>query len=163
MASTTSRSRPHGHGVWKCRTFPALHPSLEGHILGKSSQTAIERWLQPEAAVGAKAWKKVSPSAKARGSQRAHTEDEVKERTPPQRAAARTASAPQRHWRGAAEHPRDPYAPLLTGGSASPSFPANRRSSLGTQKERSMPNLDAGELPFPPSPAYVRVRMREFT
>jgi len=41
---------------WSAKSFPELHPKLDGHLLAQTSRCGRERFLQPEEAVGSKAW-----------------------------------------------------------------------------------------------------------
>lgn len=41
---------------WSCKQFPEIHGRYDNHLLAQSSRPGRERWLNPENAVGSKAW-----------------------------------------------------------------------------------------------------------
>mmetsp|Transcript_39829 Transcript_39829/g.71618 ORF Transcript_39829/g.71618 Transcript_39829/m.71618 type:complete len:229 (+) Transcript_39829:63-749(+) len=57
-------------GPWKCRTFPSLHPNLEGHLYGQTSRMGHARWLNAQIVVGTKSWYEAN-----KGSFRRHAQD----------------------------------------------------------------------------------------
>lgn len=54
-AEGTPLSKSSG-GAWKCKSFPELHPTLYGHLLGQSSCLGTAKWQRPDPVVGTKDW-----------------------------------------------------------------------------------------------------------
>jgi len=54
-AEGTPLSKSSG-GAWKCKSFPELHPTLYGHLLGQSSCLGTAKWQRPDPVVGTKNW-----------------------------------------------------------------------------------------------------------
>eukprot|EP00933_Yihiella_yeosuensis_P052548 TRINITY_DN50651_c0_g1_i1.p1 TRINITY_DN50651_c0_g1~~TRINITY_DN50651_c0_g1_i1.p1 ORF type:complete len:257 (-),score=44.85 TRINITY_DN50651_c0_g1_i1:144-914(-) len=56
--------------AWKCRSFPQLHASLEGHMYSKSCRMGLARWENPHLIAGTAQWYEAN-----KGSHKRHAQD----------------------------------------------------------------------------------------
>ncbi|CAE7836397.1 unnamed protein product [Symbiodinium sp. CCMP2592] len=162
-----------GTPVWKCpRRFPQLHPRLEGHLYGQSSRMGPSRYDHAEIVVGTRSWYEANGYSFKR-----HALDAGRSQWIPHakgaihRDPARFVPRwPECKQKGSGREQTPGFATkaalVLQKTHSSwdafrdPRGPAPKESLLSLRGSQSLPEIVAGEVPYPPSPCFIRDFMR---
>ncbi|CAE7325792.1 unnamed protein product [Symbiodinium natans] len=158
--------------VWKCpRSYPQLHPSLEGHLYGRPSRMGPSRYDHAEMVVGSRSWYEANGNSFKR-----HALDAGRGQWVPHARGAvhgtpggdfpRWPECNQQQSRRR-KHGFATKAALILGKTRSswdsfqdPKGPAKEESLLSLKGSRSLPDIVTGEVPYPPSPCFIRDYMQ---
>ncbi|CAE7227952.1 unnamed protein product, partial [Symbiodinium natans] len=161
LSRPVSKAKPKETPKWKCpKSFPLLHAALEGHLYKEPSRMGPERWKHPELVAGTRQWYEANNLSYKRG--------------------ARDAG------RGEWVHATGPHGELPKGVPRWPATKAEAKSKkkgsftskvslflsrdvqrsaeslLSLSGSQSLPSLVLGQVPYPPTPAFVRDVMRRW-
>mmetsp|Transcript_19660 Transcript_19660/g.40681 ORF Transcript_19660/g.40681 Transcript_19660/m.40681 type:complete len:355 (+) Transcript_19660:56-1120(+) len=149
---------------WKCpKSFPLLHAGLEGHLYREPSRMGPERWKHPENVVGTRQWYQANNLSYKRGARDAGRGDWVHCGTGAVQGELKKKSVPR--W---------PATKVKEIAKKSSSFTSkvslflskdvqrSAESLLSLSGSQSLPSIVLGQVPYPPTPAFVRDMMRRW-
>jgi len=156
------KEKPKPPGQWRPpASYPQLHAGLEGHLYSRPSRLGVARWRHPELVVGTRSWYEANG-----GSFKRHAQDARRHEWQP---LAQGAVHSDLSGTGVPRWPVPNSKPLHR----KPSFTSKASLFLsqqipGKKKEnllkfngsQSLPSIEMGEHPYPPSPAFIRDFMR---
>jgi len=180
MENTVHTERANGkqrQAPWRCTRFPELHQRLDGHLFTQSCKFAPGKWERPEAVFGTKAWM----GARGGSLNREHKDPDrngwiahhirgAVHGSPsrldppvfgwqPPGGFSRWAARPARvdHETGHVIRENTQHSKAKSKSKKTrPNSAGSSVTSGSSARSQSLPDLLSGELPFPPTAAYVR-------
>ncbi|CAJ1386451.1 unnamed protein product [Effrenium voratum] len=151
--SPKTASQPQG---WKCpRSYPQLHPGLEGHLYTRPSRLGYARWKHAELVVGTKQWYEANAMSYKRHALHAGRDEWVPSASGAVHGNLSLSGAPR--WPDTRHSSQGPFT-------AKASLYLQPRKGqenlLALNGSQSLPSLEIAQSPYPPSPAFIRDFMR---
>ena len=143
-------------------SYPQLHPGLEGHLYSRSSRMGVARWRHPEIVVGTRPWYEANGMSFKRHALDAKRHDWMPHAQGAVHSNISGTGVPR--WPAPKKRPSQSTftskASLFMSKGTSHSGISRKEDLLKFRGSQSLPSLDIGQHPYPPSPAFIRDFMR---